>query len=72
MWPNSIEIFTSNAMQSNESDMLPFVLSFKERGKIGVENWFSGSFLEVFRLRRLTPYELLPNFWPNKRSYGDT
>ena len=67
-----MEIFTSNATQSNESDMCPFVLNFKERVKTGPKNRLSGPFLELFRIRPLTPSELRPNFMPNERSHGDT
>ena len=69
MWSNSMEIFTSYAIQSNESDMLRFVLDFKEKVKIGQENWFCRSFLAVFPLGHLTPFVLHPNFLPNERCH---
>ena len=66
MWSNSMEILTSYAIQSNESDMLWFVFNFKEMIKIGLKNWFLRSFLEVFHLRSLTPFVLRPNFYEMK------
>ena len=56
-----MEILTSDAIQSNESDMLWFVLNFKERVKIGQENWFCRFF--VYAL--LHPL-LCPNFYQMK------
>ena len=44
MWANLMEIFTSDGMQSMESDMLPFVSNFKESFKIGLETDFLGNF----------------------------
>ena len=38
-WSNSMEILTSDTIQSNESDMSRFVFNFKERVKIEQENW---------------------------------
>ena len=71
MWSNLMEILTSNVIQSKESDTR-FVCNFKERVKIGRENLFSGSTLEVFHLRRLTPNYLRLNLLANERSHEDT
>ena len=66
MRSNLMKILTSDAIHGNESDMVRFVFTFKERVKIGQENWFRRSFLEVFRLHPLTPFVLHPNFYQMK------
>ena len=48
-----MEPLSSDVIQGNESDMLQFLFNFKERLKIGQENWICWSFLEVFRLHPL-------------------
>ena len=49
-----------------------FYSTVKNWSKLGQKNWFSCSFLEVFRLRPVTPYGLRPISLPNERFYVDT
>ena len=65
MWSNWFKTFTSDAKQSNASDIRQFLFYSKEVVKTGPKIWFSGSFLEVFCFRPLTPDELCPNLLPN-------
>ena len=69
MCSNFMKILTTDAIHGNESDMLQFVFTFKERVKIRQENWFCRSFLEVFHLHPLMPFVLRPNFLPNERCH---
>ena len=66
IWSSSMEIFTSDAIQGNESDMWWFVLNFKERVKNGPKNWFCWSFLEVFLYALLRPMSYVPLFGQTK------
>ena len=52
MWSRSMEIFTSDAMQSNESDMWWFVLNFKEKGQNSAKKLI---FWVIFRDFLFTP-----------------
>ena len=52
--------------------MLQFLLHYSEMVEIQSKNQFLGTFLGVFGLHPLTPYELHPNFWSNKRCQRDT
>ena len=47
-------------------------LILKKWSKLGTENRFSWSFLQIFRLRPLTPCDSRPNLFPNGEAYGDT
>ena len=69
---NSFEILTSHTMRNNASDMSRFLLYCQEIVEIEPKNWISGSFLDIFRLRPLTPYELRRNFLRNESSHEDT
>ena len=40
--------------------------------EIQPKNLFSGTFLEVFGLHPLVPFEIRPNFGTNKQPHGDT
>ena len=52
--------------------MLQFLLHYQEMVEIQSKNRFVGTFLGVFGLHLLTPYELRPNFCSNKRFHTDT
>ena len=52
--------------------MLQFLLYYQEMVEIQSKNRFVGTFLGVFGLKPLTPYELRPNFWSNIRFHRDT
>ena len=52
--------------------MLQLSLYYEEMVEIQSKNWFLGTFLGVFGLHPLTPYDLRANFWSNKRSHRDT
>ena len=45
---NLFEILTTDAMQSNASDIWQFLFNCKEMVEIEPKNWFSGVFSEVF------------------------
>ena len=52
--------------------MLQFLLYYQEMVETQSKNRFLSTFLGVFGFHPLTPYELRPNFWSNKRSHRDT
>ena len=52
--------------------MLQFLLYNQEMVEIQSKKRFLAPFLGVFGLHPLTPYELRPNFWSNKRSHRYT
>ena len=60
------EMLTSDDMQNDVSDMMQFLLKYKEIVKTKSKSWFFGSFWEVFLL--FMPYYIL---WvlANERSY---
>ena len=52
--------------------MLELLLYYEEILEIHSKNRFLGTFLGVFGLHPVTPYELRPNFWSNERPHRDT
>ena len=72
MWSNLMKILTNDAIHDNESDMLRFVFTFKERVKIGQENWFRRFLSRFFRGFLFTPSYALSvtsEFLPNERCH---
>ena len=61
------KIFTSDAVQGNSSHILRFFTKSLKFLKIQPKTWFSGSFLEAFRLHSLTPFELRPNVYAKSK-----
>ena len=47
-------------------------LILKKWSKLGTGDRFSGSFLQIFRLRPLITCDSRPNLFPNGKAYGDT
>ena len=72
MRSDRLEILGSKSIPIIQSYMLEFLLYYQEMVEIQSKNRFVGTFLGVFGLHPLTPYELCPNFWSNKRFHRDT
>ena len=52
--------------------MLELLQYYQEIVEIQSKKRFLGAFLGVFGFHPLTPFELQPNFWLNKRYHRDT
>ena len=72
MRSDRLEIVAGKSRQMSQSYMLQFLLYYQEMVEIQSKNRFLSTFLGVFGFHPLTPYELRPNFWSNKRSHRDT
>ena len=64
MGSDRLEILASKSIPLSQSYILQFLLYYQEMMEIQSKNRFLGTFLGVFSLHPLTPYELRPNFWP--------
>ena len=65
MWPNCFEIMTSDAMQSNVSDIDSFYSVLKKWLKLTQKSDFLVLFQRFFVYDLLTSDELNPNLLPN-------
>ena len=72
MGSDKFQILTSNAIPWSQSFMLELLQYYQEIVEIQSKKRFLGAFLGVFGFHPLTPFELQPNFWLNKRSHRDT
>ena len=72
MGSHKFQILTNDGIPWIQSYMLELLLHNQEIVEIPSKNRFLGTFLGVFGFHPLTPYELQPNFWLNKRSHRDT